>query len=106
MKRLLRISVTFLLLATAVQLFAKGATVKITITGADLKTSIEITDPKVLSEFQVWSGPGTSSSAAGFNPNAPSFIVDWSQAVAEPQKHSSATKSPSTRNCRMRGSST
>ena len=86
MKRLLWVSVTFLLLVIPAQVFAKGQTVKITIKGADLKTPIEITDPKVLTEFQVWSGPGTSSSAPGFNPNAPGFIVDWSQAVAEPPK--------------------
>jgi hypothetical protein len=86
MKRLLSVSVTFLLLVIPAQVFAKGETVKITIKGADLKTPIEITDPKVLTEFQVWSGPGTSSSAPGFNPNAPGFIVDWSQAVAEPPK--------------------
>jgi hypothetical protein len=63
-------------------MFAKGQTVKITIKGADLKTPI--TDPQVLTELQVWSGPGTSSSAPGFDPNAPGFIVDWSQAAVEP----------------------
>jgi len=86
MKRLLSVSVTFLLLVIPAQVFAKGKTVKITIQGVDLKTPIEITGPKVLTEFQVWSGPGTSSSAPGFNPNAPGFVVDWSQAVAEPPK--------------------
>ncbi len=86
MKRLLSVSVTFFLLVIPAQVLAKGQTVKITIKGADLKTPIEITNPKILTEFQVWSGPGTSSSAPGFNPSAPGFIVDWSQAVAEPPK--------------------
>jgi len=86
MRQLLSVSVTFLLLVIPAQVFAKGQTVKITIKGADLKTQVEITDPKVLTEFQVWSGPGTSSSAPGFNPNAPGFIVDWFQAVAKPPK--------------------
>jgi hypothetical protein len=82
MKRLLSVSVTFLLLVIPAQVFAKGATVKITINGADLKSPIEITDPEVLTKFQVWSGPGTSA----FNPNAGGFVIDWSQAVAEPPK--------------------
>jgi hypothetical protein len=86
MKRLPYVLATFLLLVIPAQLLAKGETVKITIKGADLKAPIEITDPKVLTEFQVWTGPGTSSSAPGFNPNAPGFIVDWSQTVAEPPK--------------------
>jgi hypothetical protein len=86
MKRLLSILVTFLLLVIPAQVFAKGPTVKITIKGAALKSPIEITDPEVLTKFQVWSGPGTSSSAPGFNPNAPGFVVDWSQRVAEPPK--------------------
>jgi hypothetical protein len=43
MKRLLSISVTFLLLVIPAQVFAKGPTVKITIKGAALKSLIEIT---------------------------------------------------------------
>jgi hypothetical protein len=82
MRRLLSVSVTFLLLVIPAQMFAKGSTVKITIKGADLKFPIEITDPEVLTRFQVWSGPGTSA----FDPNAGGFVVDWSQAVAEPAK--------------------
>ena len=105
MKQLLSVSVTFLLLVIPAQVFAKGQTVKITIKGADLNPPVEITDPKVLTEFQVWSGPGTSSSVPGFNPNAPGFIVDWSQAGQSPQRDSNATKCPSTRKCRMSDSS-
>jgi hypothetical protein len=58
-------------------LFAKGDVVCITIKGADLKTPIVITDPNVLMGFPVGTGPGTSSSVPGFNPNAPGFIIDW-----------------------------
>jgi hypothetical protein len=86
MKQLLSVLVTFLLLVIPAQVLAKGHTVKITIQGADLKTPVEITDPNVLTKFQVWSGPGTSSNFPGFNPNAPGFIVDWTQAVAKPPK--------------------
>ena len=63
MKRV--ISAAFCLLvvlsATAV-VFAKGATTKITITGAGLQGPVEISDPQILKNFTVWSGP---------------FIVDW-----------------------------
>jgi hypothetical protein len=53
MKQLFSVSVIFLLLGIPVQAFAKGQTVKITIKGADLITPVEITDPKVLTQFQV-----------------------------------------------------
>jgi hypothetical protein len=88
MKRMVvALPVMFLLLANPAQLFAKGVTVKITIQGADLKTPIEITDQNVLANIQVWSGLGTSSSEPGFDPKAPSFIIDWSQGpTAEPPK--------------------
>jgi hypothetical protein len=75
---LLATLLTFLLLGTATRLFAKGETVKITITGFDLRAPIEIADPQVLRRFNVWAGPGTGSTEPGFNPNVPSFVVDWS----------------------------
>jgi hypothetical protein len=88
MRRLLALPVMFLLvLANPAQLFAKGETVKIAIRGADLKAPIHVTDRKVLANIQVWSGPGTSSSASAFDPKLPSFIIDWSQGpTAEPPK--------------------
>jgi hypothetical protein len=87
MRRILPVLVTFLLLVNPAQIFAKGDTVKITIKGADLKTPIEITNPKILAEFPVWTGPGTGSSDPGFDSNVPGFIIDWSQgAIEEPPK--------------------
>jgi hypothetical protein len=89
MKRLLPILVPFLLLAVPAEVFAKAVTSKITTKGADLKVPIEITDPKALANFNVWTGPGTSCSlAAGTDcaetsAGGESFIVDWSRAVAE-----------------------
>ena len=52
--------VAFLSLAIPARVFAKADISKITIKGADLKTPIEITDPKTLANFNVWTGPGTS----------------------------------------------
>jgi hypothetical protein len=87
-KRLLSVLVTFLLLVIPAEVFAKAETSKITIKGADLRVPIEITDPKTLANFSVWTGPGTSCTGAGCPERsarqAESFIVDWSQAVAEP----------------------
>ena len=57
---------------------AKGAMVKILIQGLDIPTPIEITDPMILSDFNVWTGPGTSSN------EDVGFIVQWSQTVAPP----------------------
>jgi hypothetical protein len=54
-------------------LLAKENTVKIVISGAGLKAPIEITDPKTLMNFSVWTGPGTSTA------NHQGLIIDWSQ---------------------------
>ncbi len=62
-----------LMIAIPVSLPAKGKTIRITIQGADLKSPIEITDPKILANFNVWDGPGTSSNEGH------GLIVDWSQ---------------------------
>ena len=68
----LALSVSLLLVGPSLSL-AKGKTVRIVIEGEDLAKPLDITDPKILANFNVWTGPGTS------NPNAPSFIIDWSQ---------------------------
>jgi len=52
---------------------AKAPTSKITIKGPGITSPIEITDPKVLANFRVWAGPGTSSD------EQESLIVNWSQ---------------------------
>jgi len=68
---------SLLLLIAALPLFAKGTTVRITITGGDLAAPIEITDPLVAG-FHVWSGAGTSSN------ESQGFIVDWSRGITQP----------------------
>ncbi len=88
MKRLLLTLLTFLLLAVPAEVCAKGVTSKIIIKGGNLKIPIEITDPKTLANFGVWTGPGTSCSGAGCpestSTRPDSFIVQWSQPVAQP----------------------
>jgi len=62
-----------LILNFSTPLLAKENTVKITISGAGLKTPIEISDPKILANFSVWTGPGTSTA------DQQGLIIDWSQ---------------------------
>ena len=64
---------SLLILCVPTPLLAKGKTVKITIKGTDFKTRIEISDLKILEDFQVWTGPGTSTA------DRQSLIIDWSQ---------------------------
>ena len=80
MKRILVVAfIVSLFLIVPARFLAKGATTKIMIEEADLAKPIEITDRKVLANFNVWTGPGTFSTQPGFNANAPGFIIDWSQ---------------------------
>jgi hypothetical protein len=67
-----------LLLMSAPLLFAKGKTVRITIEGAGLEKAVEITDAKLLANFNVWAGPATSSN------EAKSLIVDWAHGAITP----------------------
>jgi hypothetical protein len=80
MRMALAVLLTFLVfLSIPTLLLAKGNTVKITIKGCDHKRPIEISDPKILANFRVWTGPGTSSS------DRQGLIIDWSQGpVGEP----------------------
>jgi hypothetical protein len=60
--------------STTTLVFAKGATTKITITGAGLRSPVEISDREVLKKFNVWSGPGTFANGVE---GTEGFIVDW-----------------------------
>ena len=65
MKRIVSVAFCLLVIFSATALvFAKGATIKITITGAGLQSPVEISDPEVLKKFNVWSGPGPSQMAS------------------------------------------
>ena len=79
MKRLPSVFIILLVLAIPGELFAKAETSKIIIKGADLSAPIEITDPKTLANFLVWTGTGTGCTGACSRPSPETFIVDWSQ---------------------------
>jgi hypothetical protein len=86
-KRPLSVLYVLLVLTIPAELFAKSETSKIIIKSAVLSAPIEITDPKTLANFVVWTGPGTSCSGEGCaEPGTESFIVNWSQPMAEPPK--------------------
>ncbi len=67
---------------------AKGPTCKILVTGGNLSRGLEIVDARVLQNFRIWSGPGTSSVAESepLLSRAPeTFIVaNWSPLAAPP----------------------
>jgi hypothetical protein len=63
-----------LMVGIPASLCAKARTVRITIRGTDLKTPIEITDPTILANFNVWT---RSNEGKG-------LIVDWSQGTVSP----------------------
>ena len=64
----------FAILSATALVFAKGATTKIAITGAGLQSPVEISDPDVLKNFNIWSGPGTFANDVE---GTEGFIVDW-----------------------------
>lgn len=66
------------LLVPSTLLAAAGTTTKITISGPELVSPIEITQD--VASYQVWAGPGTSSN------EAQSLIVDWAAGPVEPPK--------------------
>jgi hypothetical protein len=87
MKLIAVLSVVSFLFVHPAQLLARSPTLKIVIRGADLTDAIEIRDRKTLADFEVWSGAGTYSNEPGFDPTAPSFIIDWSEgSIAEPSR--------------------
>lgn len=67
----------WLLLSLPTLLLAKRETVRITIQGPGLVAPIEITDPSIVKNFRVWSGPGTSSHESH------GLIIDWSRGFSE-----------------------
>jgi hypothetical protein len=66
-------------------LAAKGRTLRIVIEGVNLSGPVEITDPKILNNFNVWTGPGVQVRDQTTYPEG--FIIRWHQGMtAEPLK--------------------
>lgn len=76
--------ILLLVLPASALLSAKGTTVRIAINGGRLLTPVEISQPQVVEQFNIWSGPGTRSGlrdpATGewrMTEGTEGFIVDW-----------------------------
>lgn len=67
-----------IIFSTPPVVFAKGTTTKILITSAELRSPIELSDPEILENFNVWSGPGTFANGVEGHEG---FIVDWASGV-------------------------
>ena len=82
MKRLTVIVIVFLFLnCLAETAWSKGAIIKFVVEGVSLSSPIEITDPKVLHKFTIWSGPRVAGWELlhAIPPAAiQKFIIDWS----------------------------
>jgi hypothetical protein len=71
--------VAVMVAGSSVALAGKGSISRISISGDTLAAPIEIRDPAIVSEFQIWAGPGTRSCVAGHCvEGTEGFIVDWS----------------------------
>ena len=81
--------ISLAILALPVVAWSKGETIQIDIDGADLTSPIEITDPAIVSKFNIWNGPGVSTSSYGV-PNPPAYLdpnrpagrfIDWPEGI-------------------------
>ena len=77
MKRSFAGALTLLMMSVPAPLYAKGATVKITIKGAGLATPIEITD-RTVRGFSVYAGPGVFVNGIE---ETEGFIIQWSKGI-------------------------
>ena len=78
MTRVFHVMLSLLVFASPALLSAKGETTRIAIAGGDLATPVEITDPTIVRQFQVWAGAGTTTCIKRVcQEHATGFIVDW-----------------------------
>ena len=76
MKHLAGVAVFACLLVASLD--AKGPTIRIEIRDLALGTVTQMTDRSLVSQFNVWSGPGTYSGPSGqVTEGTDGFIVDW-----------------------------
>ena len=79
------------ILALPILVWSKGETIQIDIDGGGLALPIEITDPDIVSKFNIWNGPGVSTSTYGvpdppayLDPNRPAGrFIDWPKCIVE-----------------------
>jgi hypothetical protein len=75
------IAIVLILAGFSATLAGKGSTSRISISGGDLASSLEIRDPRIVEQFQIWTGPGTQTCLGGRGncvEGTEGFIVNWS----------------------------
>jgi hypothetical protein len=80
MKRI--VAAGFLVVCATTPVSAKGITTKIVISGGELTAPIQVSDPELLKNFNVWAGAGTRVNGVE---QTDGFIINWiAGAVADP----------------------
>ena len=92
---LIRLSVTLLIctavLAVPTICWSKSQVVEIIIDGDQLSSPIEITSPDIIGQFNIWNGPGVSTSGPDGVPHPPAYLdpdkttgrfIDWPRGIA------------------------
>ncbi len=79
------------LLTVPTTVWSKGQTIKIIIEGDALSAPVEITNPAILGQFNIWNGPGVSTSGPDGVPHLPAYLdpdksagrfIDWPRGIA------------------------
>ena len=87
----LRVMICVATLAVAANAWAKGETVKIVISGDGLSSPLEITNPDIVGQFNIWNGPGVTTVGLGGVPDSPAYLdpdrtagrfIDWPLGIA------------------------
>jgi hypothetical protein len=86
------IMTTLLLLVVPTASWSKGQTIRIEIAGDGLTDPIVITDPELLSQFNIWNGPGVSVRGPDGVPYPPAHLdpnqsggrfIDWPRGIVQ-----------------------
>ena len=83
--------ISLAILALPILAWSKGETIQIDIDGSGLASPVEITDSAIVSKFNIWNGPGVSTSTYGV-PDPPAYLdpnrtagrfIDWPKGLVE-----------------------
>lgn len=83
--------VLLIFLTISVMTWSKGITITIKIDGNDLAVPIEIADPHIVRQFNIWNGPGVETRGPNGVPHPPAYLdpnraagrfIDWPKGMA------------------------
>jgi hypothetical protein len=81
-------------LAASAAAWSKGALEKIAIQEVGSDAVLEITDPRVLARFTIWSGPGVwgwDMATTIPAPNDAAFIIDWTKGMTSAERSAASS---------------